>query len=537
MRKQQQNKQRVVREQDRKDSKTKRVNFDNTRIDKFKKDMDLKGKRDIKQCSTDNDIKWYSRNPELLQAAARFPFYNVTGQKLPLTYKASLEVVPGVMVLDYVPSLGPATSKALKQAQDSMQSYVVHANSRNESYDGADLMMLVLAGVEVFSAIAAGIRAYGLMRLYQEENAYMPSMLIQGSGFSPSDLKAKYSQMYYDLNRLIAASKQIWVPNTMPLMERRFWMNTNVYQDAETIKGQFYLFKQAKYYKYKYDESTTGGGLVPTTIQFGMGTKWLDYVAMVDEMIEALVNDSDRGVIFGDILKAYGSEALYTINEMPIDYQTPISYNREVLTQIENATFCPSNAPTSFTQLTDGTIHAVYSGETITSVLKGAPDVALLNFHQKEAPTPEQIVIATRLTAVGTVWTLGNGGVIIGASPVVMGTEYINQIRIYYNQWNPSTNTYGMNFLDYVHSNVNGPITKASLLWLKECFDWCPALYCDANTNTTISGSSLAQFEANRIFSDYENYTFLQNSDLERIHTMAVFSEFGVPIDRSEERV
>lgn len=530
--------------QGRKDSDSKRVNFDNERVDKFEKDikkMESRQMKDMKK-STDNDISWYSRNKALLEASGRFSFYNVVGNpilKENVPTNASTPTaygVPGVMKLVYAPSVGPTNSKALKQAMDSMHSYIVHANSRNESYDGPDIMMLVLAGVDVFSAIAAGIRAYGVMQSYSEENFYYPDALLTAMGFNPSDLKTNYSQMWFDINRLIAASKQIWVPNTMPLMERRFWMNTNIYMDGESNKSQVYLFKQGYYFKYNPTLTEQGGGLERESIWTpSSSVTWANYVNMVDDMINSLMNDADRGLIFGDILKAYGSGALYTINELPIDYKTPVSYNQEVLTQMENATFC-NYAPNTFQQdINNNNIVATYTGTTaITAATNGAPNRVLLNFHQKEAPTPEQVMIATRLCACETTWVFGTvsgAQAVISGIPRFCGTEYLQFATMYDYQVNAATNAVTL-ATTTILNNAIGNSPAVETLWQYTAFDWAPHIY-KSQYNMGMTPTDTIQYTPNLVFADFENYTFLTGQDLEKLHTTALFSEFGIPIDMS----
>lgn len=524
--------------QGRKDSGSKRVNFDNERESKFIRDEE-KAMKDMAKHSTDNDIRWYARNKALLESAGRFSFYNVVGNILPLengnTTTTNKYAVPGILTLCYTPSVGPLNSKALKQAQDSMHSYIVHANSRNESYDGADIMMLVLAGVEVFSAIAAGIRAYGVMQMYDEENFYKPAAILAALGFNSTDLKSNYSRMWYDLNRLIAASKQIWVPNEMPVMERRFWMNTNIYMDGTSNKSQMYAYKQSAYYQYNATIDTVGGGLEKVSGWTATSQMtWANYVAMVDGMLDALINDSDRGLIFGDILKAYGSAALYTIDELPLNYVTPISYNEEVLTQIENATIC-RGLPDSFNQQADGQIYAKYSGTTaLGNANSGAPNKVLINFHQKEQPTPEQVMIATRMSACGTTWVFGtvnSAQAIVNAQPMVCGTEYATAMIMYaYRQTGSAAPVLAAMPLDNYTNATGVPTFEYMYAW--SAFDWSPHLY-KTNMNSTLDPTAPIQYEPGIIFADYENYTFMDSSDLEKLHTTALFSEFGIPIDNT----
>lgn len=70
--------QRSRRRQPRKDSSSKRVNFDNTRESRFARDI----KRDA--CKADaNDPSWYAQNAELMRAAASYNFATTVDRKCP----------------------------------------------------------------------------------------------------------------------------------------------------------------------------------------------------------------------------------------------------------------------------------------------------------------------------------------------------------------------------------------------------------------------------------------------------------------------
>lgn len=447
-----------------KDNKSDRVNFDNTRKGKFDKDVEEmeersypKGaKRNPGKC---NDISWYANNPELLRSAASIPFSWTTGTPLP--YDSTGMGVPGVMELDWTPYLG-TSEDAVSTAANEILSNVVHANSRNLGYDANDIMILILAGASVFSAFALGVRAYGVMRRYDQRDAYTPNGLLLAMGFDPDDLRKNAAQMWFDLNNLSAQLQQIWIPNTMPLIQRWFWLNSQIFKDADSVKAQYYVFTPSVFYQ--YDETTvpTGGSLQPIMWQQRQGStggvetnvqyKWSEYVSKIQGMIDALINSQDRGVIFGDILKAYGADSLYSVSPISVDYTIEPVYDQEVMSQIENSTTFSNilNVPTlRFMDIgpivqkagKNGLVHrfmkaslAVNPDKIVASYNTGAPYNLPLNFHQKEVPTPEQVMIATRLRSQGmrvleyhqedSAWYASYG-------PAMAGTEVITSTRVY----------------------------------------------------------------------------------------------------------
>lgn len=496
--------------QPRRISQNKRVNYDNTRVQKFDKDMDTP------ISNKSNDIAWYGKANGLIEGSARLPFSNTTGFTLPYGNK---EGVPGVMALTYMPTIG-ANGKTVNgniatAAANSYYSYVVHANSRNQSYDAPDLMLATLAGMDALAFIAVGIRAYGVMKLYDQTNRYLPNALLTAMGFDPSDLSSNYSHMLFDINNLIAQASQIWIPDTMPLMQRKFWMNTNIYMDSDSVKGQYYLFVPRLVYKFDERSSEKGTSLTPVMWNTGENHKWADFVNIAKSLISSLVNSQDRGIMFGDILKAYGKEHLYTLSPIDVDYTVTPVYDHEVLTQIENATCGPISVG-AITQDEHGIIMQEWD-QNIPDIGRGNyfPSQSVLNFHFKEAPTPDQIMIATRLKAADMVY-VQNESVHI-AHPYATGSEAIYGFYIYY---------YENEQLQMLPMGNDRNLTMDNVRrWC--AFDYAPWLYQFKELPTEGGWDVWTPFAA---FGDYDNYTTVNDIDLYRMHTTALMSLFGVPV-------
>lgn len=530
----------LKREQPRKDSKSKRVNFDNERVRKFDKDMEQQdGYKMTDKC---NDVNWYAANAELLRAAASVPFTQTTGAKIGWKGATSAEpTVPGVMSVDYVPALGMGTLDAINTAKDQVYSYVVHANSRNTSYDAADLMQLIVAGGQVFAAIAHGIRAYGMMKLFDQQNKYMPNGIINLMGFDYDDLRSNLPSMWFDLNELISRSSQVWIPKNMPFVDRWFWLNSNVYMDSASPKGQYYVFVQQYFLGFGETVFSTGtslnwmqenGSLVTNNSELATVysstnlNKWKTYITMVRGMIDKLVSSQDRGTMMGDILKAYGAENLYAIRPITPDYVVLPTFDQEVLTQIENST-CNTGVPFAYVQYSNGRI-GINSDSTTVDVLNNPPDQGILNFHFKEVPTPEQIMVATRLTTLGVVSYTNPETNKVYLAPAACGTEMVVSYRyaIY-----TAADTVGIADLTTRRNSNGGNITPYDVfIW--STFDWAPWLVW-INKPTlpdplvTDTDYSPTVYTA---VGDYDNYTIISKDELLRMHTTALYSEFGVPV-------
>lgn len=524
--------------QPRKDSSTKRVNYDNTRVDKFEKDEDkdkfYKDSRNKRKAP--NDVKWYMRNPELLKSAGSLPFASVTGKKINV-WNDSYAYIPGVMSLNWAPAFGSTSDVdsdvpiPLNQAFKSMYSYLVHANSRNYTYEYQDLAMLVLAGSQVYAALANAIRAYGVAKTYSEVNTYLPKGLLEAMGFDPDDVRKNLSHMWFDINQLIAQTNQIWIPNVLPLLERWFFLNSNVYIDANDIKGQCYVFNQAEYYMYDATATSNGGGLVPVLLNDARFNptcnkkySWDSWREVIQTLIDALINDEDRGVIFGDILKAYGPSNIFGLQPISADYVIEPVYNIEILTQIENFTCGPVTR--GLVQSIKGLIPLYDSRNPAESwqVSELSPTFPVINFHQKEQPTPEQIAVATRCMTVGSIKTTAAYGFNTSTNKVVTNVTIVRpktcgtEIGTFVAMLSGSTwTTLPIRTNNFSLSTIN---------WAKLCaFDWHPFLY-----DIVLPGQSeMEGCDVNFAAGDYSNYLISSHLELEPIHDACVFSLLGMP--------
>lgn len=526
--------------QGRKDSRSKRVNFDNARDDKVMEEV-AKG---MKSTDKSNDVSWYAHNPELLRAAASIPFSATTGTALGWTKAgAGNQTVPGVLSMTLLPTIGGWNDDAVNSAKESIYSYVVHANSRNTSYNSTDLMLVILAGSNVFVALANAIRAYGIMKLYDQRNKYLPHALIKACGFDHADLQANLSNMWFDINEMIARASQIWIPNNLPFLDRWFWLNSNVYMDSESVKGQYYMMTTEMYWGYNETLNTQGGGLswmkpdgtlltsgsTETAYKNTGSNTWTSFRTMMNGMFDLLLNSEDRGVIMGDILKAYGADRIYAIKPIPADYTVVPVYDREVLTQIENADvftqpyFSIKQNQSTLSLETDWGIWTF--NPTVNALIPGQ---SILNFHQKEVPTPAQVMVATRLKVGGShpIGQVSDSTKLAAISPNTMGTEYVHSMRAMYYQ---ADGTLIVKALQMKIADSTSLDTQD--MYNLMAFDWAPWLYRVTGTAPTI-GSSIASFTQPNViqaFGDYDMYTVIDEETLRKMHTTAVYSEFGVP--------
>lgn len=535
------------------------------------REMDYGGKSEGSR-DRSNDVAWYAKNAELFKSAGSVGFANVAGTELPWL---QAQAVPGVMTFGWTPSLGGGDETAVNQAANSIYSFVVHANSRNQSYDAPDLMMMILAGAQLFSTIAHGLRVYGIMRRFDGMNQYTPKALVSAMGFDYDDLKLNLSNMWFDINHLIAQTNQIWIPNDIPLVERWYWMNSNVYVDGNSAKAQYYMYVPDVIYQLNETASEEGTSLQravrpteptkPASFVEGALWKWDEYLKLVQTMIDALVGSQDRGVIMGDILKAYGLDHIYALSPVTSEYTTTPVYNQEVLSQFENL-ICFPYAPGAITQSqVTRRIHQSANSELNVAVsalsdtpsswnvlLKSLiPSTGVLNFHFAGQPTPEQIMVATRMMILGLAVDDATNEGVGDIYPQFTGSEYCTSIKTWVYWYDPAVATpimkthsrYGDSYvaaqstINNIHYYIAGARTSSdgTNYYLSDwtAFDWAPAVYFNSVVDDKSSGSILAnnmkRSTPGNVLVEYDNYAIINVGDLRKLHTAALLSEFGVP--------
>lgn len=580
--------------QPRKDSSAKRENLDNARVDRVERDIN-EGK--LKPGA--NDISDFNRNPDLLTAACRYPFAAILGNPFDTTGNA----VPGVMSFIWQPNFETGSNgSAINKCFQQMYSFVVHKNSRNYKYEYTDLAMYILAGGDVFSAIADGVRAYGTVKLYPEANRYMCDGILQAMGWDAQDLRQNINEVYFDILNLINMSKNIWIPTTVPLVTRWIKRNSSLYTDATGTRSQTYVYVRDQYFMLSETASSQGTCLVPALIsdvdagvdnpsvpfkrtnnsnpvssfaaynrQSLRQYKWKDFYNMVVNMINHLVASQDRGMIYGDLLNAYGPEKIYAFPSLALDYAVVPEYNAEILMQLENITVSNSAQVVGLAQTTANTnnrlrqVWAKKSGED-DYIWYGAPEVQIMNVHYPTQPTPEDVMLMTRcksgsLASLDNVYTVSSSGnpntatnwyfgkisnsdynsgtfvpTLSTASdpaliPATAGTELVSAMFMV--TWQNAGGNLGTfvteevnQYAPTVQENTNYKPSISNLLsnewWAVQAFDWHPFFY-------RMSGDRDGQWYLTNAHGDFDNYTTITDNMLREMNDVALYSVLGIP--------
>lgn len=576
--------------QGRKDSRDKRINLDNAREDRVARDIE----EGMRKASA-NDVSDFTKNPELIEAASRLPFASILGD----TYGEGSSTVPGIMVLTWQPNFGTQLyPAALNLSAQLKYAFATHANSRNYNFTASDIMTVILAAGDVFSAIAEAERIYGLAMSAKEENRYLYDGVISALGWDPADVRRNLPDMWYDINQLIIQTRQFWIPNDMPIIERLVKKNSFLYTDSQGVRSQMYIYKRSGYYEYNEVNIETGSALIPArfcatadpdlwttdwtapindigevTGTFGTDDNpdvwrvyqnlnrngipgastasrfpvtWIQFKSMVQNMINKLQNAEDAGAIYGLFYKAYGASGLFAMPEFTPNYRVVPEYNAEVLAQIENATLCNvynqglvQDENQKLTPVLEANPTFVSSG----ALNKITPSNQILNFHVTGSPSPELIIVGTRMksgagvtgkltqltkdTSASSGPTAYKPTVTTGWNVTSAGTETLLNLEVI--QRVPNTSGPGQ-WTSLRLNQYDGTLASPAGYKLM-AFDWHPFIYSVQYKATTGGGvESAKMIEA---YGDFDNYITISDVELKKLNNACLYSAYGVPVNLS----
>jgi len=323
-----------------------------------------------------------------------------------------------------------------------------------------------------------------------------------------------------------------------------------IYQDAEGPRAQLYAYSQSVYFIFSETKYKTGSALDQLIVngslfQPGVNNQygWNTWYSAIDTAISALLESEDRGIIYGDILNCYGAELMFALPSIPADYIVTPVYNAEVLTQFENLTVT-SNRPLALIQrdTSSSLVNRAGLSMNVNFVAKSmangnvglCPNRGILNFHIAGQPSNDIIIIATRAMTLNVSKTrcCDTASNKIGQPrscyyPSAVGTELIVRLTM---SWKNATQ-YEIGVVSTNGAEDSGNLSALRLM----AFDWHPALYqvgLDAqypDDGYPTASTPSSPTSVSNAYLDYDNYTIVEPSMLQKLHEMALYSEFGVP--------
>lgn len=442
--------------------------------------------------------------------------------------------VPGVFVLDWVPSLGNSILNTDPASIAGKEIYArVRANfSGSLAADAPDFIVYLMSLDSIYAYIAYLKRLYRLLNAWSPNNYVLPETVLGAMSLSESeirDLRANRTKLWQCINELIYQSSKFTCPNQMHIMNRHYWLSDNLFTDANTVNSQFYLLNLVKVYQFKElptmdDASVNAGGLTQVNLPnavFGSGRS-----VTVDslynfglQLIQALVDWDDAYTINGYLMKAYSDTPMFTVDLLPQDAELLPVYDEEVLSQIENAT--PIYNGISAYYVSDITMNMDCRQSVTKNILNSNPSItyttvlnAIANVEapfislRSDTPNAADVIIASRLKSATTPVP------ITGTTyPIFAGTELCMGFRLVTSA--PGT-TISSPAGTAMQTVVNGSSTSAFILGTISQFDWHPIL--------VITNADGTQFT---FFGDVHNVTNMSLSDFQNINRVCVFSELN----------
>lgn len=516
---------------------------------------------------------WYLKYPELIEGAGRFPYPYKPGSIFKYfsikaeTGAAYYHTVPGVMALDWVPSVGnvTATNDAINIAGKEMYAKIRRAYSSSLDADAPDLIIYMMALDSIFTYIAYLKRVYRLLNAYRPDNYDMPDALLRAMGFTADEittLRVNKTQFWQMINELTLQSRKFTCPNVMDVFKRHYWMSDETFTDAATWNSQFYIFNLAGVFRYTAtagpgDDSTPGLEMVrtpwvgnPTTR--ATITPTLLYSFGVD-LLNALILWDDSYTINGYFMRAFEGTPNFIVEEISQDTIFEAKFSEEVLTQIENSfTVCGglewinnatgvanlnvwqevnSNIVQSVPSISIATnINENWDGEV--AYRKYATVLPYINLRS-QMPTAIDNTIATRLKAISTVISdpSGTGSTvnIQCATEIPLSWRLIANASLAGNVYSQDRLISQTPIWDSTKMGTPAGLDYSKYFRLSH-FDWHPTVFIVVtNMNATNWENDLedGDFIQPNIVGDIHNETIVSEDDIRNLHKVCTYSEFN----------
>jgi len=491
--------------------------------------------------SKPNDPKWYVGSNQLASDVANLSFNNPLG--VPVTTDAYQEdsfIFPGILAIYTAPAVG-VSNNGLEQvspvnvAMRRIFADVRSTNAGSANYDPADLMQYLLAMDSIYSYAAYLIRVYGVLRLINPTNRYVPLGFLKAMGVrydGSASIISNIANLRAYINMYITKASAFAVPNIMPFYQRHFWMYTGMYKDEDVAKSQFYMYVPAYLYKYQVNSETAKGELIPRVVAMSwndsqgfihltQGRNLTELMTIGDDLLNAMLYNQDIAIMSGDIIKRYGDN-LFKMNLIPDDFPILPTFSEEVLMQIHNTSFIGTKPLDMNGNVSQSTLVVSQDPSIGKGDINFSPRFSdhtqlyhrvLLDFW-KENPTPEDVLVATRNKIVTS--RPGSDGIVFidcCGSDIALCGEIV--------RYNPIEGTFGLenaygSVSNYETPSIIGNVNVQTGLGI---FNERPVRYAVSPDHDHIIG----------VDGEISNYTSLNNADMRKIHESALLAMFGVP--------
>lgn len=475
-----------------------------------------------------NDPKWYFKDQRLLSDVASYSFSHPLGNPIKVdevSLRSAFDFgVPGVMGIEIgiTPGVSRDAQSPINLAAVDMYSFVRYKNSGASNYDPTDLMMYVIACDSLYTCWNWMRRIYGYASTYSQVNKYKPKGYALLDNVNLQDIYSNLADFRAYLNMAANRISSFACPAVFTYTLRHSWLFSNIFTDADTIKAQEYMYVPSYFYKFEETASAQGTSLTAVPIHdVTTPFTFQSLKTLLDGMILAMSYSEDAGIMSGDIIKAYGS-SLFTLSSIDADYVVSAGYSKEVLSQIENIVFTPKGSTTlsTFNITQDVNRNIIVFHPTLVGTGATSPDnTHYLNFHW-DNPTPEDVIVATRLNCVSTLNADGSLTLESCGSEVAFNVQVVG-LQKTGSGYDIAINT---NYNVAVLDDLTWETVQAFLnyIWTYIAFDWAPPIELPVvTTNQGLMHSNPLR--------DYDNFTYLSLDNYIAMNELALLSEFNIP--------
>jgi len=479
-----------------------------------------------------NDASWYLADPRSANEAGKLNFFDALGKVVDLTSGHQVAgtdaikstSIPGILALECAPTIGKSTSEqsAANIAANRIYSFLRYANSGALTYDAPDVMMYLLAMDQIFACYGWLYRAYATMNTFSGLNRYTPKGLMLANHLDYEDFKANMANFKFALLQWEKKINSMFTPMVFTLLVRHFWMYTNYYADSESAKAQIYAYVPKSFWQYSAKSSTTGTSLTPVTLASNKYYTFGEIKSIMDNMLEAVWTDQDCLTMSGHLMRAYGTDARAVVPPIADDAVIMPVYSPEVLSQIENATCLVDISENSVTQVQSGDNSPYINFNPTFRVNSPAYSYKkILNMHLDEITTADVMVASRMMVTFDGLTTVTKGSAYTGKASS-MGSEVVVSMALF--EYDGTTKTFVRKYVSeqFLHSAAGKMDTDAIARRLSVTqFKQHPIMaVLDADSD---------KFKPLSILADLDNYTLVDTLEMDKLHDVALMSEFGVP--------
>lgn len=448
--------------------------------------------------------------------------------------------IPGAMIYDVVPTIGHSNSvlSPINIASRQMYNFIRHDKSGSSRYDAPDMGIYCVALANVYAFLNWLRRSYQLSNVYTAKNRYFPEAVVFGTGVDFNMFAYNRADFRAWFNMATLRVAKLHVPAAIPLFGRMATMYTEIFGEGPSLRDQIYMLNPAGFYFYKLNSDGSGAlefrSLTHLQEQYSGGKPLtLEALELIfDEFVAPILMDEDFCMMSGDIIHAYGPEALIKLSLLSEEETISHALSLDVLDMFRNAEIVPLDlSDISITQDTEnlnGYLRQeidptrLASGE---SKLEGALTLSILKGRKALTTYNPEPTSANTYNNSRWCYSVSNNNKLISGSEVICNARILRLNE--QDNYSPATTEFHM--VDVLHTedgfsvSVSGYIHKLWYFMEGSRFTFHPAVYFASGnfeSSTPVYPPVMVQ--------QLDNYTLIDRLQVERMHEVTLLNLFGL---------